>query len=142
MEKFSQHFVVRWADVDPNWHLRHSAYADYCTQARFSYLNQHGFPAERFVEMGFGPVVFREETRYFREIRLNEQIEVEVAVKELLPDGRWKIFQRILRQDGALAASHELEGAWLDTKTRKIKVAPPELMQLLEQIQVNTDSAL
>lgn len=38
-------FIPRWADLDPNRHLRHTAYADYATPVRFSYLTENGRPA-------------------------------------------------------------------------------------------------
>jgi acyl-CoA thioester hydrolase len=31
---FTQTVEVRWSDLDANQHMRHSAYADLCTQAQ------------------------------------------------------------------------------------------------------------
>jgi acyl-CoA thioester hydrolase len=135
MPEFRKTFHIRWADLDPNWHLRHSAYADYCTQARFACLAENGFPVTRFAELGFAPVSFREETRYFKEVRMNESIEVVVSVETLGSRGEWTIGHQVLRGDGQLAAKHVNEGAWLDVKTRKLTSAPEELLQVLRSLQ-------
>lgn len=37
-EVFEQEYHVRWSDLDPNMHMRHTAYADLCATTRFSYL--------------------------------------------------------------------------------------------------------
>ncbi|MCP4204821.1 MAG: acyl-CoA thioesterase [bacterium] len=61
--RFAQTFHVRWADLDPNRHMRNTAYLDYATEVRFAYLAENGFPQARFAEDNFGPVIFREEIR-------------------------------------------------------------------------------
>jgi len=66
MKEYQKSFVVRWADLDPNRHLRHTAYNDYATQVRLSCLEENGFGAKKFLDLNFGPVMFREETRYVR----------------------------------------------------------------------------
>ncbi|WP_414648539.1 acyl-CoA thioesterase, partial [Chitinimonas sp.] len=43
MEVFRHTVEVRWADCDANQHVRHSAYADFCTHARIEWLRLHGF---------------------------------------------------------------------------------------------------
>ena len=131
MVDYRKTYEIRWADLDPNWHLRHSAYADYCTQVRFAYLAENGFPGGRFAELGFGPVVFREETRYFKEVRMNESVTIDFRVVSIGPRGEWKIVQRVLNGEGKLAALHEIEGAWLDRATRKLRMPPEELLELL-----------
>ena len=42
-------FDVRWADLDPNQHVRHTAYADYGTHVRMSWLASAGFDAARLL---------------------------------------------------------------------------------------------
>ncbi len=43
MKSFEQKITVRWADLDPNGHVRHSIYYDYGAQARIAYLQREGF---------------------------------------------------------------------------------------------------
>lgn len=140
MVNYSKSYEVRWADLDPNWHLRHSAYADYCTQTRFAFLAENGFPASRFAELGFGPVIFRESTRYLREVRMNDTIRVDFRVTEMNDAGHWKIIQQVFRGE-TLAAVHEIEGAWLDLAQRKLRQAPPDLVELLSRLMGDTAKA-
>ena len=35
-------FQVRWADLDPNFHLKNTAYSEYATQTRFAFLDDNG----------------------------------------------------------------------------------------------------
>ncbi|NTU80490.1 MAG: hypothetical protein HGA45_14105 [Chloroflexales bacterium] len=37
---------VRWADLDPNRHVRSTVYADYAAHARIAWMSDHGFPLE------------------------------------------------------------------------------------------------
>jgi len=39
---------VLWSQIDANVHLRHSAYADFCAQARSNMLNKLGLSLEEF----------------------------------------------------------------------------------------------
>lgn len=71
---------VLWAQIDPNRHLRHSAYADFCAQARSNMLNGIGLSLKQFADYKIGPILFREELIYHREILLDENIYVEVEL--------------------------------------------------------------
>lgn len=133
---FEKIYSVRWADLDPNWHMRHTAYADYCTQTRFLWLQENGYPPERFLELSLGPVIFREETRYLREVRANSDIRVDLRVTVLDERGRWTIVHQVHRTDGELAAVHQVEGAWMDLKIRKLGLPPDDLLQAMKLVQV------
>lgn len=130
---YSQAFEVRWADLDPNGHMRHTAYMDCAAQARVGLLHEAGFTLERFRALGIGPVLFREDTRYLLEVRANERIRVTAEIAGLSPNRKhWRIRHRVFKADGSLACVVEVQGAWLDLKARKIAPAPPELIAALE----------
>lgn len=38
MEKFIQEIQLRWSDLDPNFHLRHSVYYDWGAFCRIEFL--------------------------------------------------------------------------------------------------------
>ena len=42
MATFSKQLSFRWADLDPNFHLRHSVYYDFGAQHRVEILEQLG----------------------------------------------------------------------------------------------------
>jgi acyl-CoA thioester hydrolase len=138
----SQSFDIRWADLDPNGHMRHTAYMDYAAQARVGFLAADGFTMERFQKLRLGPVLLREETQYLREVRANQRITVTTEVSGLSPNRKhWRIRHRILNQDSELACLVNVQGAWLDLETRKIVPAPAELLQAMEQAPRTEDYA-
>jgi acyl-CoA thioester hydrolase len=59
MTSFSKELSFRWSDLDPNFHVRHSAYYDFA-QHRIEIL-ESWFNDERNANKGFGPILFREE---------------------------------------------------------------------------------
>jgi acyl-CoA thioester hydrolase len=42
MSTFIKEIHIRWADLDPNFHVRHSAYYDFGAQHRVEILEQLG----------------------------------------------------------------------------------------------------
>lgn len=125
---YEKTFTVRWADMDPNVHMRHSAYTDYAAQVRLDFLADQGFSMKQFAELAIGPVLFREDTRFLKEVHMSETIRVTAELGGLSPDGsRWRIIHTIYKQDGREAAVVAVDGAWLDLRLRKLTVPPAEL---------------
>lgn len=128
MEAFETPITVRWADLDPNGHARHSVYYDYGAQARVTCLDKAGFGIAWMTRHGIGPVLFREEAHFYRELRLGDELLIDVRLAGLSDDRRkWSMRHRITR-DGKLCATLDLDGAWLDLKARKLAPPPRELM--------------
>jgi acyl-CoA thioester hydrolase len=141
-ERYAKSFQVRWADLDPNAHMRHSAYADYGAQARIGFLTEHGFGLGQFMKLKLGPILFREDLKYLREIRANEEISVTCEAVGVSPNRKhWKIRHRIFRQDGELACIIDCQGAWFDLVNRKVVPAPAELVAVMEQMPKTDDYA-
>lgn len=125
-------FRVRWADLDPNGHMRHTAYNDYCAQARLMYFEEISMPFHKLLSMNVGPILFREDTRFFKEIRMNEEFEVGFSISKLRKDGsKWSFRHNIYTKDGDLSAKIDVDGAWLDLAKRRTTVPPAELSDLL-----------
>ncbi|TVT39392.1 thioesterase [Hymenobacter setariae] len=129
----SQTYTVRWAELDPNGHMRHSAYADFAADQRVHWLASYGYDLRKFGELRIGPILFREETKYLKEIHAGEEIRVEGRMASGTPDGsRWTIEHTIYKADGRVAATVTVDGAWLDLDRRKLTVPPPELAAALQ----------
>ena len=132
MSEVKYRFRVRWADLDPNGHMRHTAYNDYCAQARLMYFEDISMPFDHLIKMGVGPILFREDTRFFKEIRMNEEFEVGFTISKLRKDGsKWSFRHNIYTKDGELSAKIDVDGAWLDLAKRKTTVPPTELTDIL-----------
>lgn len=139
---YAKTFEVRWADLDPNAHMRHSAYADYGAQARVGFLSEHGFGLGQFMKLRLGPILFREDLKYLREIRANEIIKVTCEAVGVSPNRKhWRIRHRIFRQDGELSCVIDCQGAWFDLVQRKVISAPPELEAAMQKMPKAEDYA-
>jgi acyl-CoA thioester hydrolase len=125
---FIQEQRVRWSDLDPNGHVRHSVYYDWGASCRLGMLETLGVGVAWLAARGIGPVLFREEARFLREIRHGDEIRIDLAIAGLSEDQRkWRIRHRVLRADGDVAALLEVDGAWLDLRARRISPPPAEL---------------
>lgn len=127
MQAYLKPAIIRWADLDPNFHLRHSAYYDIAAQVRNEYLEESGVTLPIMKQLHFGPVIFREECLFRREVLYGEKIAVRVELTKLRRDfSRWAVRNTFLKEDGTVAALLTVEGAWMDTKLRKL-TAPPSI---------------
>jgi len=57
MAAFTTTCEVRWADLDPLGHARHTAFMDWATHSRLAAFASQGVTSGRFLELGVGPVV-------------------------------------------------------------------------------------
>ena len=122
---------VLWSQLDANQHLRHSAYADFGAQARLTMMEKLGLNPVELFKRGIGPVLFREELFYLREIGINEYIKVTCELIKSRVDGsKWSMRQEIYRADGVKAAIIIVDGAWLDMQKRKLAPLPTEINEL------------
>ena len=118
---------VMWAQMDANQHLRHSAYADFAAQARVELLEHVGFDMKTMAKHMIGPILFREELKYFKEIRGSQKIYILSYLTKSQKNGsRWSLRCELYREDNELAAIIEVDGAWMDLKIRKLGELPEE----------------
>lgn len=136
--KFS--FPTRWADFDPNNHMRHTAYNDYAAESRVRLFSAYGLSLRELNKLNIGPVLFREETNFFREIVLGDNLTVEVLLKGVSELGeRFKFLHKIYRGDGVLAAEIEVYAAWLDLSKRKLTTPPESVYEVLNKLGKSVD---
>jgi acyl-CoA thioester hydrolase len=123
MQTFSLPIQVRWSDIDQNRHLRHSAYYDYGATVRIACFSQHGLTNLKFEELHLGPILFREEAIFKREIKFEDRITVDMTVIKALPDfSRWSVRHHFYQEDQTLCAILNMDGAWIDIVQRKLAV--------------------
>ncbi|WDF53881.1 acyl-CoA thioesterase [Mucilaginibacter sp. KACC 22063] len=122
---------VLWSQIDANQHMRHSAYADVAAQARLNMLEEVGLNPLTLLNARIGPVLFKEELFYLREIALGDIIKVGCELYRSRADGsRWSIRHEIYRGDDVKAAIINVDGAWIDMDKRKLTLLPEELSAL------------
>lgn len=129
MDSYIKKVEVRWSDIDPNFHLRHSVYYDWGAYIRLCFLYESGITAEVMQQLHFGPILFREECIFKREIHFADTIEVNVQLLKCRRDfSRWSMQHEVWKNTDTLSAFITVDGAWMDTKQRKL-ATPPELIQ-------------
>jgi acyl-CoA thioester hydrolase len=132
---FLKEFIVGWGDLDANNHMRNTAYLDVAGTARFSFFAQQGFPISRFRELHFGPIVFKDEVEYFRELMLLESFSVSFLQDGMNPDGSiFRIVNEFVNSRGQRAALVKTHGAWFNLDQRKIQPPPPDLLAVMRSL--------
>ena len=128
MTSFTKEISLRWSDLDPNFHVRHSAYYDFGAQHRIEILESLGLTMKVLQQQHFGPILFREECVFRKEIKLADKITMQTKVSQMRPDAsRWSIVHEFINEEGNLCAVITVDGAWMDTKLRKIANPTPEI---------------
>ncbi len=143
MEPYSKTYEIRWSDLDANGHVNYAAYIDAAGDLRYHFFTAHGFPPEKFEEMGLGPVYTTIHADFFREVRMGETVTLTYALSGLSPSGgRWKVHHEVLKSNRKKAVSIDLEGAILDLSTRKPVLPSPELLQVFNLVPRTMDFAV
>jgi acyl-CoA thioester hydrolase len=131
---FKQTVQIRWADIDANRHLRHSVYYDYGASMRMNALSGEGLSMKKLEELMVGPVLFREEAIFKREIHFEDEITIDVAVTKAREDfARWSLRHHFLKRDGTLAAIINIDGAWIDLNKRKLVIPEDFIIHVFQR---------
>jgi acyl-CoA thioester hydrolase len=135
MEYFSLQLQVRWSDIDANRHLRHSVYYDFGALCRMELLTQIGLSTRKLEDLGIGPILFREEAVFRREIVFEDRIRMTTEIISASEDySRWSIRHQILKGDDTLAATLQVDGAWIELNKRKLAVPDEFVQNIFSQI--------
>ncbi|MEX2230728.1 MAG: acyl-CoA thioesterase [Cyclobacteriaceae bacterium] len=140
---FKQAVQIRWADIDANRHLRHSVYYDYGASMRMNALSAQGLTMKKLEELMIGPVLFREEGIFKREIMFEDTITIDVEMVKCREDfARWSLRHHLIKGDGSLAAIINIDGAWIDLAKRKLAVPSPFVIDVFERFPKAQDFEL
>jgi len=127
MENFIRPIQIRWSDLDPNFHLRHSVYYDWGALCRIEFLYQFGLTTAIMQQLNFGPILFREECIFRKEIKMGDEVTIDLHLMKAKKDySRWTILHTILKNTSQVSALLTVDGAWLNTIQRKLTEPPDE----------------
>lgn len=130
MADFLKNIEIRWADLDPNFHVRHSAYYDYAASARIEFLQQNGITVNFMKDKAFGVVIFREECVFKRELIMEDKVSINMRLLKATPDySRWSIQHTIFKNGDTVSAVLNLDGSWIDVIKRKLTIPPEEVVK-------------
>lgn len=138
---YSKEIEVIWSDMDPNQHMRHTSYSQYAAHVRISFFAEQGYPLTDLANQGLGAVLLREQTTYFREVGMHERLTFNVELLKSTKDySRYTIVQRILKENGKLAAKVMIDGSWIDMEKRRIVAPFPEVVEaVINQLPYHED---
>ncbi len=137
---FQVTFATKWSDFDPNRHMRHTAYNDYAAEVRVRYFKEQGVSIEDFAKENLGPILFKEETSFYKEIHIGEDITVNLSLKAVSNNiERWKLLHQIFNEEGKIAAEVMVYGAWIDLTKRKLAVPSAKFTSLFSSLNQTED---
>jgi acyl-CoA thioester hydrolase len=137
MSDFSRIIQIRWSDLDPNFHLRHSVYYDWGAFCRIEFLNEFGLTAEVMQRLQFGPILFKEECVFRREIKSGDEVKINLQLTRSRKDfSRWSIQHHITKNGDTLCAVLTVDGAWMNLIQRKLTSPPEEVYQVFSKMPI------
>ena len=135
MDSFKKHVEVRWSDLDPNFHLRHSVYYDWGAYVRMSFFTENNITPSVMQQYHIGPILFREECVFKREIAFGDEVLINLLLSAARNDSsRWSMQHEVWKNGNTLAAVITIDGAWIDTQLRKLAQPPAIFAAAFEAI--------
>lgn len=140
MKEFVKEVQVRWSDLDPNVHLRHSVYYDWGAFCRVAFFEEYQLSPEAMGRLQIGPILFREECLFRKEIRLGDKVTIDLQVVKAKRDYSWWTIQHIIKKNiDTIAAIITVDGAWLDVVRRKLGTPPQEVLSTFSEMPRKED---
>jgi acyl-CoA thioester hydrolase len=137
MENFNRQIQIRWSDLDPNFHLRHSVYYDWGAFIRVEFLNEYGLTAAVMQELQFGPILFKEECVFRKEIKSGDLVTMDLKLIRSRKDySRWSIQHQIFKNGDTLCAVLTVDGAWMNIVERKLTTPPQKVLDVFSKMPV------
>lgn len=137
MSVFFTKINVRWSDCDMNQHVRHSAYYDYGAHSRIRFFNENGYSSSQLKQLNIGPIIFKEECSFIKELKLNDVVTVNILKGEVNENGsRWTFHHELFNQKKEKVAHVTLNGAFLNLVKRKLTIPPEKLAEALKNLPI------
>ncbi len=136
MKNFEKEYQVKWSDVDPNKHLRGSAYLDFTDHTRIDFMESNGLSVDMLVKLNIGFVLTKTTIAYKREVRMNEIIRVDYHIDYFSDDyKKYGATHQVFKENGKLACLVKIEGFWIDLKNRRVTAPPDEVVKIIKEAE-------
>lgn len=134
--QFQSQFPVRWADLDPNYHVRHTVFSQYASETRIAFFVRSGLFPDYLRENNVGPILFREEINYYNEATLGEILTVNCLVISMADNAsKINIRNDIFKENDKKAATIYSTTMWLDLTSRKLVQPPPKVIAAFRSLE-------
>jgi acyl-CoA thioester hydrolase len=138
MTHFQSQFAVRWSDLDPNYHVRHTQFSSYASETRIAFFVNSGLMPTYLQEHNVGPILFHEEIFYYNEVSLGDTVTVNCLVTSISENAsKVKICNEIFSSSGKKSAVINSTTMWLDLTQRKIVKPPAKVVEVFNQLLSN-----
>jgi len=107
---------------------------------RIDFLSRHGLTTTKMEELNVGPILFREEAIFRKEIKLEDHVDIDIELVKSTSDfSRWTLRHNFRKQDGSLAAVVVMDGAWIDIAKRKLTFPGDFVQHVFDCIPKSSD---
>ena len=130
---YLKEFEVRWNDLDANKHLGNSAYIEYMSHTRMSFLTENGLGIDVLANNNLGPIVLYEHIHYYYEVLSGNPIRVSLEMAGHTEDMRFvKFFHNFYDTKGKHLAHSEILFSFIKLSTRKLGILPKEFIEKIK----------
>jgi len=137
--KYEKTIEIRWADLDPNFHVLHSKYYDFGAYCRMSFFTENGITVPLMQQHHIGPIIFREECLFRSEIKFGDVVTINLLLDKVTEDHRkWRFKHELWKNGDTLAALITCDGSWMDTVARKVAAPPAVFRECFDAIPRST----
>ena len=134
MSLFDMPMSIRWADLDPNFHVMHSKYYEYGATCRMKFLMDNGLTTGWMQKNFLGPILLREECLFKKELTLKDELIIDLKAISVSENfSRWTLQHHIYKADRQLAAIINIDGAWMDIKLSTLAEPPEEVKEVFRK---------
>ena len=131
---------VRWSDLGADHSIVPATYAAYAMNTGVEWLRSVGCTVEQLFDLGVGSVLLKEQTEYYQELSLGEEVNVQAQFAGSSTDNaKWKFVYEMYNSQNQLVAKHVVYGAWVNSTTKKIATPPQKVLGCMAKIPHTDD---
>ena len=131
-----EHTLVVTADqIDRLGHVNNLAYLSWLLDAALAHSAAHGWPPERYEQLGSGWVVRSHQIKYLLPAYENEQIVVRTWVADMKKVSSTRRYRVLRASDEALLVSAATEWAFVDYRSGALRRIPDEIWRSFEPVE-------
>lgn len=124
---FEYEILVREHHLDSYGHVNNATYLALYEEARWEAITQKGYGYKTVQETGLGPVILEINLKFFKELKLRENIKITLELVSY--EGKiCKLKQQMIKENKEVASEALLITSFFDLKNRKI--IPPNAQWL------------
>lgn len=122
--------LIRESHLDTFGHMNNAMYLTLFEEARWEVITKNGYGLNDILKAKKGPVILDAQINFLKEIRLREEITINLKMLEY-KSKVGKLFQQMIKSDGSIAAEATMTFGLFDLQARRLIDPTPEWKQAL-----------